>query len=357
MNKLSYIPEGKTYLDTARDGLLSKENFNKISKIRLDSWQNLTDARDYFLAEGIKKIRNSAARFINCKESEVCLVNSFSAGFNFILPSLAPWKKVLILENDYPSIFIPLGLREFEIHEVKPDENKAFHVDRIISEAETFKPEIIAVSHVQYTTGFKCEIALLGEYCHANNIIFIVDATQSLGCVPIDLTALKIDILAASTYKWMCAGHGAGILYVNEKLQEKISIKVGYYGTFVEFGSAWKSNQNIRNFEAGHKDHDAFYRLGFALEDMIEKDMNSVLEHNRSLILKMKMMFLSADYELISDYSKNNLAGILVVKDHQNLAKRLEDQNIIFTKRTGNMRLSCHFYNNESDLEKLSDVL
>ncbi len=353
MIKSDYIPHGKTYLDTAKDGLLSKIIFEKISKIRKESWEDITTARDLFITKGVNVVRNSAAKFLNCAESEVCLVNSFSVGFNFILPSLTPWKKVLILENDYPSLYMPLGLRDFEIHSVQPDENMSFHAERIILEADDFKPDIIAVSHVQYTTGFKCDIEVLGKYCKANNIIFIVDATQSLGCVPLDMQKLDVDILAASTYKWMCAGHGAGILYVSEKLQEKINFKIGYYEAFLEFGYEWKTKQNLKNLEAGHKDLYAFYRLGFALDDMLNKDMNQVLEHNRSLVLKLRNILHTSGYDVISNYSKEHLAGILVVKENEELMKKLDKNNIIATHRAKSLRFSCHFYNDESDLDQL----
>ena len=357
MIKEDFRTAGITYLDTAHDGLFSRKNALKINKIRSESLEYITKVRAEFGSEGLPRTQALLAEYLNCSKHEVCLVNSFSVGFNYLLPSLEVFNKVLLLDNDYPSLWMPLGLRDFELKMVSPDANNRFTAESIIAHAEEFKPEIIALSHVQYTTGFMSDIKSIGEYCSANNIVFIVDATQSFGCVPIDLSKLKIDVLAASTYKWMCAGHGAGFIYVNKKLQSKIKFKLGWYGVAQKFGDQWESNQSLLNLEAGHKDHEAFYRLQFALEDGLQRSTQEVFNHNSDLILKLKEILVAKEYELISNFKDEEYAGILVIKEPEGLYDRLMKNNIIVTQRGGTIRLSCHFYNQQQDLERLKDCL
>ena len=357
MIKEDYRTADITYLDTAHDGLFSRKNALKMNKIRSESLEDITKIRADFDSIGLPKTQSLLAEYLNCSKDEVCLVNSFSVGFNYLLPSLEVFKKVLLLDNDYPSLWMPLGLRDFELKMVSPDANNRFTAASVIAHAKEFKPEIIALSHVQYTTGFMADIKSIGEYCSANSIVFIVDATQSFGCVPIDLSKLKIDVLAASTYKWMCAGHGAGFIYVNKKLQSKIKFKLGWYGVAQKFGEQWESNQSLLNLEAGHKDHDAFYRLQFALEDALQRSTQEVFNHNSGLVLKLKEILVAKGYELISDFKDEEYAGIAVIKEFEGLYDKLMDNGITVTQRSGTIRFSCHFYNDEEDLERLKACL
>ncbi|MFK7756494.1 MAG: aminotransferase class V-fold PLP-dependent enzyme [Flavobacteriales bacterium] len=353
----NYRTEHITYLDTAHDGLFSKSNAEKLHQIRREAHINITKVREEFGAIGLPKTQQLVAHYLTACASEICLVNSFSVGFNFLLPSLEPFKKVLLLDNDYPSLWMPLGLREFTIKTIPSDERNRFTAEHVISEAEKFQPEIIALSHVQYTTGYMADLKTLGDYCHRNDIIFMVDATQSFGCVPINLRELHIDVLAASTYKWMCAGHGAGFLYVNQSLQQKIRFKLGWYEAAQKFGSEWQTKQSLLNLGAGHKDHEAFYRLQFALEDALQRTPEHTLAHNRELILKLKVILQEKGMELISDFEDDEYAGIIVIKEPKGLVKRLRKNNIIVTKRADTARFSCHFYNDEEDLIKLKNIL
>jgi len=353
MNKVDFIPQGITYLNTAGDGLMSRENYDKLDLIREEFKSNFAEARMKFLLEDESKIRERAAQFMRCNANEICLTKSFSIGFNYLLPSLHQYKKVLLLENDYPSLWLPLGLRDLDIHYVPQLEDLTFSADRIISKAKECQPEIIALSHVQYSTGYLADIKTIGDYCAANGILFIVDGTQALGCVQVDLSEMKIDVYAASTYKWMCAGHGCGLMYINEKLQRKLHYKTGGFMAWYESGEEWKTKQSLTNLEAGHKDHEAFYRLGLALEDVVAKNLGEVLEQNRTLISQFNLFFKSNGTEVISDYSKQEMAGITVIKGNEELFNRLKQNKIYTTYRNGTIRLSCHFYNDAEDLDSL----
>ncbi len=357
IEKRNYISEGITYFNTAADGLLSKSNYEKLDIIRNEFRQNFVENRMNFILRDENEIRRLAARFVNCEPLEMCLTQSFSVGFNYLLPSLTQWKKVLLLENDYPSIWLPLGLREFEISYVKKQEDNIFSADRIISRAEEVKPQMIALSHVQYSTGYLIDIKRIGDYCLQNNIVFIVDGTQALGCIPIDLKSMNVDVYAASTYKWMCAGHGCGLMYINTALQQKIQFKTGGYMAWFTARENWKTQQSLAYLEPGHKDHEAFYRLKLALEDAQERDTSQVLLHNRDHILHLKESLKSKGIQVISDFSREETSGITVIKDPGRLFDRLIENKVYSTFREGNIRLSCHFYNDESDLKKLISMV
>lgn len=356
MIKQDFIASNITYLNTAADGLLSKTNYSRLEQIKSNFQANFTKSRNTFLLEDIPNIRNLAADYIKCDREELSLTQSFSVGFNYLFPSLSQWKRVLLLENDYPSLWMPFGYSNSQIEYVPIIDGLTFSADRIIAKAIDFKPEIIALSHVQYATGYLIDIQTIGNFCKENDIIFIVDGTQALGCVPLNLSELNVDVYASSTYKWMCAGHGCGLMYINKSFQDKITFMTGGSASWFKHGKNWKTSQTIQNLEAGHKDHEAFYRLKFALEDMLQKDMEQVLEHNRQLVKLIKKSCIDNNVKLKTDFNHSETAGIVVLENQNGLFQRLLDNEIYTTSRFEMIRISGHFYNDSNDIEKLNEA-
>ena len=82
--------------------------------------------------------------------------------------------------------------------------------------------QLLSISFVQYLSGYRAPIEAIGEICSRSNCIFVVDAIQGLGAFPLDVRKCNIDALAADGHKWMLGPEGCGILYVSEKLQDRI---------------------------------------------------------------------------------------------------------------------------------------
>ena len=80
---------------------------------------------------------------------------------------------------------------------------------------------MVVLSHVQYASGYTLDIHAIGELCKASDVLFVVDATQSIGAIPIDLSTLHADVLISSNYKWMNAAFGTGILYISDNFLKK----------------------------------------------------------------------------------------------------------------------------------------
>src|ERR1022692_2567200 len=74
---------------------------------------------------------------------------------------------------------------------------------------------LLPISFVQFLSGYRAPIREIGEICHRNNCIYMVDAIQGMGAFPIDVRDCHIDTLAADGHKWMMGPEGCGILFIS----------------------------------------------------------------------------------------------------------------------------------------------
>ena len=80
----------------------------------------------------------------------------------------------------------------------------------------------VVISHVDFNSGYRNDLAAMGVLAHARGALFVVDASQSLGAIPVDVTTWGIDALVCVGYKWLMGVHGISVLYVSESVQEAI---------------------------------------------------------------------------------------------------------------------------------------
>src|SRR5438477_11185212 len=81
---------------------------------------------------------------------------------------------------------------------------------------------LIALSHVEYASGQRHDLATIGRFCRERGILFCVDAIQSMGVLPIDVRAMKLDFLSADGHKWLLGPEGAGVFFCRRELLEKV---------------------------------------------------------------------------------------------------------------------------------------
>ena len=78
---------------------------------------------------------------------------------------------------------------------------------------------VVCISHVEYGTGQRFDVASLAEAAHEHDALLVVDATQSAGAIPIDARADALDVVVSSGYKWLCGPYGAAVMYIAPHLQ------------------------------------------------------------------------------------------------------------------------------------------
>jgi len=135
-----------------------------------------------------------------------------------------PGDNVVLVQGEYPSFVLPwLQLARFGVETRFAEPNgMATDIDAI-EEVIDDHTRAVVISHVDFNSGYRNDLATIGILAHSHGALFVVDASQSLGAIPVDVTAWGIDALVCVGYKWLLAAHGIAVLFVSESAQEQIA--------------------------------------------------------------------------------------------------------------------------------------
>lgn len=345
--------EQYTYLNTAASGLLSEEVFDFRQEHDLDLLVSGSIMREQ-QGKLLGKVREAIGGLFHCPPNRVALTPNFSYGFNTLLEGVSSSRKVLLLENDYPSINWAVESRGFETCTAKIDEYLETNIEAAVAE---HKPDILALSLVQYISGIKIDqgflLRLKQEY---PELLIFADGTQYCGTEEFDFEASGIDVLGASGYKWMNAGYGNAFFLFKESLVDIVSPKsLG----FNSLQGKYKPQEGnfIGRFEPGHQDTFNFGSLTVAVQLIRNIGMPTIEARLQSLIGDAKTAFIHLDLLEPSVVARGIHSSIFNIKGDDALFQLLNQKNIICSQRGEGIRISFHYFNTHNDLDKLIEVL
>jgi len=167
--------------------------------------------------------RKTVADFFGCKTQNTALLPNFSLGLNILLEGLDKSHKVLLLESDYPSVNWPFEYRGFDISYAKIDSRLE---ENILEKIESENISVLALSLVQWINGVKVNMDFLKELKSSYpQLMIIADGTQFCGTTDFNFEDSGLDVLGASSYKWLLSGYGNGFMLFKDNVKEKCSIK------------------------------------------------------------------------------------------------------------------------------------
>ena len=180
----------------------------------------------------IELLRASAAKLINADKDEIALVKNTGEGLSIVANGIAwkPGDRIVTTNVEYPSNIYPwmdvanrFGAELITVpEEISPDGAARASLEKILQAADHPRTRMLTISHAEYASGQRHDIAAIGAYCRSRNILICVDAIQTLGILPVDVQAMKIDYLSADGHKWLLGPEGCGILFVRKELQGDI---------------------------------------------------------------------------------------------------------------------------------------
>ena len=345
--------QDQTYLNTASSGILSKSLFYWRKQHEIDFINN---GADFSIRKKIPEdTRSSVACFFEADQDEVALIPNFSFGFNTILEGLPKGQKVLLLENDYPSLLWPIETRDFNVCYIPISEMLE---DTILAAFEKHRPTIFVFSMVQWLTGIKMNLSFLKELKEKYpQVLLIADGTQYIGTEHFSFKNNGIDVMGASCYKWLLAGFGNGIMMVKKEAQAKIFPATIGFNSAATFDSKATDTAFVKHFEPGHQDTFNYGTLGQAILQVERYGITNISERIKTLSTYGKEQF--AELDLLDNATKNRAvhASIFNLKGDMELFKKLTAQNIICSPRGGGIRVSFHYYNTIEDIDKLLNVI
>jgi len=308
-------------------------------------------------------LRKKIQALINAPSTDdIALIKNTSEALSFVAQGI-PWNagdNIVITNQEFPSNHIVWQALESRGVELRVASINSYDQDN--PETSLFaccdkSTRMIAVSSVQYGSGLKMNLNRIGEFCHANNILFLIDAIQSVGAVKFDVQECKAHFAMADGHKWMLGPEGMGFFYCNEQNRDMLQLTQYGWHMIEEMGNyksqSWEMAKSARRFECGSPNMLGIHALDASLSLILELGITNIEQRIRQKAeLLLELIRDSSQLELVSPNNVERLAGIVTFKHKtvpaEDLYRQLMKQRILCAERGGGVRYSPHFYTNQS---------
>jgi selenocysteine lyase/cysteine desulfurase len=229
----------------------------------------------------------------------------------------------------------------------------------------TDRTRVIAISHVQFTSGFAADMQQLGDFCTERNIDLVVDAAQSLGCLPVYPEQWGAAAVAGAGWKWMIGPVGTGVMYTRPDFREKIAITMTGADHMKQdtayLDHTWNPHTTGQKFQYSTVSYSLLHGLSFVAENLFNQhSMEEVRDHNFAL-QDMAVELLDGDKYQPVLHVPEHRSGILALIPKQKTDKQvcaaLENEKIILTPRDGYIRFAPHVCTTEEEVQQAVEAL
>ena len=317
-------------------------------------------------------LRHQIASLINAASHEsIALVKNTSEALSFVAYGLE-WKSgdnVVITNAEFPFnhvVWESLANQGVELRIADTRPGSGQDPEASILEQCNEKTRLVSVSSIQYSTGLKLDLNILGEFCKQRNILFCIDSIQSVGAVPFDVQASQADFAMADGHKWMLAPEGLGFFYCRADIMHKIKLREFGWHMLENMGGyndkSWEPAHTARRFECGSPNLLCVHALSASLSLLLDAGMDAVYAALRDNVQFMLDLIESDDrLELHSPASADRLGGIVVFshreKNTDSLYRHLQKNNVLCAPRGAGIRFSPHFYTPRERIQKAFEIV
>jgi cysteine desulfurase / selenocysteine lyase len=361
-----------TYLNTASAGLVADCVVQPAHQFEAELARAGTTGMDEDTEVGIlEDARNAAAGLLHTTPDTIAIATSFTEALCQVAWWLRPGEGDNVVSSavDFPSVTYPWHrIAEDTGCEVRLvpvlDDPDGFDVNKIAGFVDS-STAVICISHIQYLTGHRLELAELATLAHDHGALLIVDATQSAGQVPIDVTASGVDVLITGSYKWLCSTFGAAVCYLSPPVLERFRPPLaGWRSTEHPYAldARWKPlARTARRMEYSTMSYASAIALGRALRYISSLDLDQVDAHNAALAAQLADGLTGRGAKLITPADPRRRAGTVTARfpgrDSEVIAAELTGRGVIVSPRVRSTRFSMHFYNSSDDIDHALAVL
>ncbi len=365
---LFQTPPGTVYLDHAAIGVLGSHVLDAATEY-LTGRAGRVPGRspNNFPAdlERIDRARQRAATLVGAAPEAVAIMPNTSYGLDLMVRGLdwQPGDRVAVPGCEFPANLLPwrgLAARGVEV-DVVPHRDGTFTVDDVAA-VMTPRTRVVSVSAVQFLSGFRADLAGLGELCRQHDAWFVVDAIQAVGAVRLDVEALGIDLLATGGHKWLGSMQGAGFAVVAERLRERLEPTRGWLNGPVDWddfeATTGELHPDATRFHVGTFPTAALYALDAALDAMLDVGPEAieaaVLGHAAALAGGLDAL----GYVRYGTQGPPQ-SGIVAVRadEPEALHAHLAEQGVTASVRSRLVRLAPHAHTRAEDIDRALDAV
>jgi len=360
------VTESSIYMNHAAVSPISRRVRNAMVSL-LDDVQQAGFAHGQRWEQTYSAVRNSLALLLNAEPSEIAFAKNTSEGISCFANGLdwQPGDEVVSIEGEFPSNFYPwkaLEKRGVVLRLVAQEHGRV--AKNAIREALTHRTRVVAVSFVQYLSGFRLDLEKLGQACAARGCLLFVDAIQGLGAFPLDVKRAKIAGLASDGHKWMLGPEGSAFLFINRDVMERITpSEVGWAsvrqrGDFSRRDLSWR--EDARRYECGTLNTVGVHGLGAAADLLLEVGVENIAERVLGLTERLRGGLLAQGHSVFGPHAREEASGIVTFVPRQGTAEHLLERfiahHVQVAARGGMVRISPHFYNTEEEIDRVLEI-
>ena len=321
--------------------------------------------------------RAEAARLVGAEVAEIALVPNTNVGVN-IGASIARQRRqrgdgrrtIVISNGEFPANVYPwlaLEAEGFTVRLVPTDPLGLPRAEALLEAVQAPDVAVLALSAVQFASGWRAPLERFGELCRAHGILFAVDAIQAAGVLPLDVRAAHVDVLAAGAQKWLCSPFGTGFAYVRGELCRTFQPE---QPGWLSFGAAADFNrlcsytydlyEDARRFEVGTLAYPEFIAMTGALRLINGLGVAQVWRHVRALQQPLLDWAAAQDDVIITSATDApHRSGIVCLRprDVARSYDALARAGVTCVLREGAIRLAPHFYNTPAEIARVIALL
>lgn len=332
-------------------------------------------------AEVLEEFYDETAKLINCRPLNIAFATSATDAYAKALSSIIFKEGDVIITtvDDYISnqiVFISLqkklNVKVIRTKNLSDNELDLEDLENLIKE---HNPKLIAVTNIPTNSGLIQNVEAVGKICKQYDILYLVDACQSVGQMVVDVEKIGCDFLTATGRKFLRGPRGTGFLYVSDKVLEQnyAPLLLDMRGAnWTEFDD-YELFKTAKRFEHWEISYASLMGLMQATKYANAVGMKNIEDYNKKLSQNLRENLKNSGFKVWDQ--GNNLSSIVTFcgpdGDLENIQKVLKNNNIFFSVTyknsalidftnkniNGIVRLSPHYFNTMEEIEKVSEIL
>jgi cysteine desulfurase/selenocysteine lyase len=322
--------------------------------------------------EGAAEVRAKVGRFIGCDADDVALLKSTGEGIGLVSLGL-DWKEgdeVVVYDQEFPSgvyPFLALERRGVKVRFVEDRGRHRFDADDVAA-VMSDRTRVVCISLVNCYHGFRAPVEEISALCRSNGSWLLVDAVQAAGALPVSVPALGADLVSAHGYKSLCAGYGISFCYVSPALRENLEVMAPGWKNIEDAPDIGKQlDYNLRyaasarRYEPAVQNLAGMYGLGASIDLFAGTGVDLIADWVLGISRAVTRACADKGYPVASSTRPGEMSGIVSVEvpggNAAAVSAALAEQNVICAVRDGRLRVSCHLFNDEEDVNRLAKAL
>lgn len=362
------IRKRRTYLNNASISPMSTPVIDAVTAFLNDVRDNGRNNYPNWCRIADTEFKDRIAKMIGADRSEIAYIKNTTEGIVTVANGL-DWRdgdNVIIADIEYPSnvyCWMNLRKRNVELRWVKNNNGRILVDD--LAKAIDKKTRLISLSAVQFSNGFRQDLAHTGQLCRDRGVLLNLDGIQWLGALHMDVSTYNIDFLSAGGHKWLLAPIGTGIFYCRKDSLDMLHPpSVGYHSVdkhedHMDYDLTFRPNAG--RFEEALVNFPGIWGLNAAVKLHLEIGTQNTEKHIKSLTDLAADELCQIGMKILSPRGPGEWSGILSFNDPrrsaESLAKTLADANVDVAIRAGAIRISPTIYNDKHDIMNLIEVL